>query len=122
MRRLLIQNIRALVSCDGADHVYEGANLYCEDGRIRSIGPQAPEADEVIDGSGLLCYPGLVNAHHHLYQLFSRNLPQVQNLELFDWLTALYEIWKGLNEDTVRLSSMAGMGELLKNEIGRAHV
>ncbi len=115
MRRLLIQNIRALVSCDGADHVYEGANLYCEDGRIRSIGPQAPEADEVIDGSGLLCYPGLVNAHHHLYQLFSRNLPQVQNLELFDWLTALYEIWKGLNEDTVRLSSMAGMGELLKN-------
>ena len=49
MRRLLIQNIRALVSCDGADHVYEGANLYCEDGRIRSIGPQAPEADEVID-------------------------------------------------------------------------
>lgn len=115
MRRLLIQNIRALVSCDGADHVYKGANLYCEDGRIRSIGPQAPEADEVIDGSGLLCYPGLVNAHHHLYQLFSRNLPQVQNLELFDWLTALYEIWKGLNEDTVRLSSMAGMGELLKN-------
>lgn len=115
MRRLLIQNIRALVSCDGEDRVYEGANLYCEDGRVRSIGPQAPEADEIIDGSGMLCYPGLVNAHHHLYQLFSRNLPQVQNLELFDWLTALYEIWKGLNEDTVRLSSMVGMGELLKN-------
>lgn len=115
MRRLLIQNIQALVSCDGADRVYHKVNLYCEDGRIRSIGPQTPEADEVIDGSGMLCYPGLVNAHHHLYQLFSRNLPQVQNLELFDWLTALYEIWKGLNEDTVRLSSLAGMGELLKN-------
>ena len=63
----------------------------------------------------MLCYPGLVNTHHHLYQLFSRNLPQVQNMELFDWLTSLYAIWKGLNEDTVRLSSMVGMGELMKN-------
>ncbi len=115
MRRLLIQNIRALVSCDEQDRVYEFANLYCEDGLIRSIGPDAPEADEVIDGGGMFCYPGLVNAHHHLYQVFSRNLPRVQNLELFDWLTALYEIWKGLNEDAVRLSSLVGMGELLKN-------
>jgi len=115
MRRLLIQNIRALVSCDACDRVYESVNLCCEDGLIRSIGPDAPEADEVIDGSGMFCYPGLVNAHHHLYQIFSRNLPQVQHLELFDWLTALYEIWKGLNEDTVRLSSLVGMGELLKN-------
>ena len=115
MNRLLIRNIRTLVSCDAADHVYENVNVYCEDGLIRSIGPEAPEADRVIDGSGMLCYPGLVNTHHHLYQVFSRNLPEVQNLELFDWLVALYEIWKGLNEDTVRFSSLVGMGELMKN-------
>ena len=42
----------------------------------------------------MLCYPGLINTHHHLYQQFSRNLPQVQNMELFDWLKTLYEIWK----------------------------
>ena len=65
------------------------------------------EYDTVIDGTGMLCYPGLVNAHHHLYQIFSRNLPQVQNMELFDWLTTLYEVWKNLNEDTIRLSSTA---------------
>ena len=62
-----------------------------------------------------MCYPGLINTHHHLYQIFSRNLPQVQNLELFDWLTALYEIWKGLDTEVVRLSSLVGMGELLKH-------
>lgn len=115
MNRLLIKNIRSLVSCDAQDRVFQSVNLYCENGLIRSIGPACPEANEVIDASGMLCYPGLVNTHHHLYQLFSRNLPQVQNLELFDWLTALYEIWKGLNEDTVRLSSMTGIGELMKN-------
>ena len=96
MHRLLIRNIKTLVSCDAEDRVYENVNLYCEDGLIRSIGPEAPAADEVLDASHMLCYPGLVNTHHHLYQVFSRNLPQVQNMELFDWLTTLYEIWKGL--------------------------
>jgi hypothetical protein len=86
MAALLVKNIDALVSCDGDDRVYENVNLYAEDGVIRSIGPETPEADRVIDGRGMLCYPGLVNTHHHLYQVFSRNLPQVQNLELFDWL------------------------------------
>ena len=115
MSTLLVKNLQTLVSCDGQDRVYQRVNLYCVDGLIRSIGPEAPAADRVIDGTGMLCYPGLVNTHHHLYQVFSRNLPQVQNLELFDWLTALYQVWKGLNEDTVRLSSLVGMGELMKN-------
>ena len=104
-----------MVSCDGQDNVYENVNLFCKDGLIEYIGSDAKEADEVIDGSGMLCYPGLINAHHHLYQVFSRNLEQVQNMELFDWLKTLYEIWKNLNEDTVHLSSQVAMGELVKN-------
>jgi cytosine/adenosine deaminase-related metal-dependent hydrolase len=59
-------------------------------------------------------YPGLINTHHHLYQFFTRNLPQVQNMELFDWLKTLYEIWKRIDADTVRLSSLAGMAELMR--------
>ena len=109
MSSLAVNNIRALVSCDGNDTVYENVSLYCEDGLISYIGPQKREADTMIDGSGMLCYPGLVNAHHHLYQVFSRNLEKVQNMELFDWLKTLYEIWKNLNADTVYLSSLTGM-------------
>ena len=115
MGSLAVNNIRALVSCDGNDTVYENVNLFCDDGLIMYIGPDKHEADTVIDGRGMLCYPGLVNAHHHLYQVFSRNLKEVQNMELFDWLRTLYEIWKNLNADTVFLSSLTGMGELMKN-------
>ena len=115
MSSLLIKNIRALVSCDRDDTVYEQVNLYCENGLVSGIGPEPRTADTVIDGSGMFCYPGLVNAHHHLYQVFSRNLEKVQNMELFDWLKTLYEIWKNLNADTVFLSSLTGMGELVKN-------
>ena len=116
MRTLLIRNIQSLVSCDEKDTVYEHADLYAEDGKIAAIGPNLDKkADKIIDGSSMLCYPGLVNTHHHLYQQFSRNLPQVQNMELFDWLKTLYEIWKNLNEEVVYYSSLTGLGELLKH-------
>ncbi|MBE6909472.1 MAG: 8-oxoguanine deaminase [Ruminococcaceae bacterium] len=116
MSTLLIKNIRTLVTCDDNDAVLENVDLYAEDGVIRAVGAALSQtADEVLDASRMLCYPGLVNTHHHLYQVFSRNLPEVQNMELFDWLKTLYEIWKNLDEDVVRLSSLAGMGELMKH-------
>lgn len=116
MASLLIRNLNTIVTCDDGDHVFSNADLYCEDGVIRAIGTQLPQsADTVMDGTHFLCYPGLVNTHHHLYQVFSRNLPQVQNLELFDWLTALYEIWENLDEEAIRMSTLAGCGELLKH-------
>src|SRR5699024_9825484 len=79
------------------------------------IGEQIFEADEIIDGKEMIVYPGLVNTHHHLYQLFTRNLPQVQDLELFDWLGTLYEIWQGLSPKTIEYSSIVGMAELMKH-------
>ncbi len=116
MHSLLIKNIRSLVTCDDEDRILEGADVYCEGGFIRAIGRGLEyEAGECIDGSDMLCFPGLVNTHHHLYQQFSRNLPEVQGFELFDWLRCLYEIWKGLDEELVTLSSLTGMGELMKN-------
>lgn len=115
MPRLLIRNASSIVSCDGRDRVYENSNLLIEDGVVRYIGPEIREAEEIIDAAGHIVYPGLINTHHHLYQIFSRNLPEVQNLELFDWLKALYEIWKNLNPDVVYHSALTGLGELLKS-------
>ena len=116
MSTLLLKNIDAAVTCDGEDRLLEGTDILCADGFIRAMGPGLEaQADEVLDCTGMLCYPGLVNTHHHLYQCFSRNLPQVQSLELFDWLRALYEIWKNLNEESVRFSSLTAMGEMMKH-------
>ncbi len=114
MSSLLIQNAWAVVTCDDQDSLLENASILIRDGVITYMGPEPQTADEVLDASRCVVYPGLVNTHHHLYQTFSRNLPQVQNLELFDWLTALYEIWKNLDGEAVYHSSVVGMGELLK--------
>ncbi|WP_066893698.1 8-oxoguanine deaminase [Clostridium nigeriense] len=113
-KTLFIKKIKALVTCDNKDSLLENINLFIEDGIIKYIGEDTFEADEVIDGKDMYAYPGLINSHHHLFQTFTRNLPQVQNMELFDWLTTLYEIWKGVVSESVRYSSLVGMGELIK--------
>ena len=116
MSTLLIKNIAHLITCDDSDRMLQNVDIYCEGGLIKRIGTALDvTADETLDGSHMLCYPGLVNTHHHLYQVFSRNLPKVQNMELFDWLKTLYEIWKNLDADVIHLSSLTGMGELMKN-------
>ena len=115
MASLFIRNAKYIVTCDKNDRVLENAGLLIENGAITYMGAQEQTADRTIDATGHIVYPGLVNTHHHLYQIFSRNLPQVQNMELFDWLTTLYEIWKNLDEDVVYHSSLVGLAELAKN-------
>lgn len=111
---LFIKNIHDLVTCDGNNRLLQNTNMLIENGEITYIGNDIREADRTLDATGMAVYPGLINTHHHLYQTFTRNLPQVQRLELFPWLKALYEIWQNLDENVMRYSSLTGMGELLK--------
>lgn len=112
--KTLLKNVSTIVTCNDNDEVLRNTDVLLDGACIAQIGRIGAEADEVIDASGLALYPGLINTHHHLYQYFTRNLPPMQGLELFDWLRALYGVWALLNEDTVRLSSLCGMGELMK--------
>ena len=113
---LLLRNVRCVVSCDAADTVYEKVDVYCRDGIIQAIGKDLDVAAErVINCTDMLCYPGLVNTHHHFYQIFSRNLPKTQGLKLFDWLTELYDIWKGLDPEVIELSSKCALALLMKS-------
>ncbi len=112
--KTLIKNVRAAVTCDDSDRVLHGCDVLLDGGKIAALGRFDGTADRVLDGAGMFAYPGLVNTHHHLYQYFTRNLARVQGLPLFPWLTALYELWAKLDENTVLASSLAGMGELLK--------
>ena len=114
MVTVLLKNASAVISCDEENKIYYNADIYIRDGEIISIGTVDLKADKCYDMTGKYIYPGLVNTHHHLYQTFTRNLLKVQKMELFDWLTTLYEIWRGIDEETIYLSSLVGMGELIK--------
>ena len=59
-------------------------------------------------------YPGLVNSHHHLLQAFTRNIPEIQSLQLFDWLMYLYNVWLKVTPDSLYYSLMVAMSEFIK--------
>jgi len=90
--------------------------LLVRDNVIERVGPTSElpqEAERVIDASGMVVLPGLVNTHHHLYQTLTRALPAVQGVELFDWLVTLYPIWAELTAEAVYVSAQIGLAELM---------
>lgn len=113
----LIKNIGYIATMDDADREIRDGWILVDGPAIVSLGSGEPPKDakitEVIDAHGGLAIPGMVNTHHHLYQTFQKNLPRVQDAKLFDWLLGLYEVWRELTCEDVRVSAQLGIGELL---------
>lgn len=115
MSSILIKNIKELITMDEKRNRYQDYDLLIEENKISKIESNIKaEADEVIDGSDYFLFPGLINTHHHFYQTLTRNIGEVQNVELFDWLKTLYPIWANLTEEAVYYSTLLATGELLK--------
>jgi cytosine/adenosine deaminase-related metal-dependent hydrolase len=114
---LVIQGC-AMAAVDEAGTEHADGHIVVDGAWIVAVGPgpAAPDvvadADEVVDGRGCLATPGLVNTHHHLYQWATRGLAQQD--DLFGWLTTLYPVWEGLDEDVVGAAAAAGLGWLAR--------
>jgi cytosine/adenosine deaminase-related metal-dependent hydrolase len=92
---------------------YRSGHVVVEGGRITAVGDgRAPRADGavVVDGTGCLATPGLVNTHHHLYQWLTQG--RAQQSGLFGWLTELYPIWARIEPDQVHAAATAGLAWL----------
>ena len=118
MKRTLIRNARAVVSCDAQDRVYKDSDILIEGPRILKIGKNLDsEGAEIISGEGKFVYPGLVNTHHHFFQTFVRNLMAVDypNITVIQWLDEIYEIFKMITSDAIYYSSLTAFTDLIKH-------
>ena len=99
---------------DDERRILSGTDLLIRDGVIVAIDTgltRAPDA-EVIDVSGCLVTPGLINTHHHLYQTMTRAVPDAQDASLFPWLQTLYPIWSRMVPEDFYCSAQIGLAEL----------
>lgn len=115
--RTLIHDARLLVPMDDARTRIPGGFVLLEDDVVVKVGapplPSGLQADRQIDARGKVVLPGFVNTHHHLPQVLTRNVPRVQESPLFEWLTELYEVWRGWDPAAVDAAARVGLGELL---------
>jgi 8-oxoguanine deaminase len=115
MSTLLVRNARVLVTMDVKRREISNGGLFIRDGWIEQVGDSAilpDNADEIVDLSGHIVLPGLVNAHHHLSQSLDRAYPPSQNASLVNWLKGLYSRWEHMSAEDVSIATEIGLAEL----------
>ena len=111
---ILIKNALAVATMDDRRTVLRDADVHISGDRIAAVGSGLEVAGaRVINAAGRVVIPGMVNTHHHLYQTMFRNVPGIQDAELFPWLKALYPLWRHITPRDVNVSAQVGLGELM---------
>jgi 8-oxoguanine deaminase len=115
-RTLLLRNATLVATMDDVRREVVGGGVYIRGHTIVAVGLPAElpaTADEVIDCSGKVLLPGLVNTHHHFFQTLTRAVPAAQDADLFAWLRALYPLWARLTPEMLNVSASVAMAELM---------
>jgi cytosine/adenosine deaminase-related metal-dependent hydrolase len=95
----------------GAGEVPGGQVWVGPDGRVAG----EPVAGEVLDATGCVVTPGLVNAHHHLLQTAFRTLPGTRGVPMREWLPAMAAAYSsaGVDAELAHAAAAAGLAEAL---------
>ncbi|MEV6432712.1 8-oxoguanine deaminase [Nocardia sp. NPDC051463] len=105
----------AVATVDPAGTEFRRGYVTVHGNRIGAVAAgDAPDFGGVprVDGRGCLLTPGLVNTHHHLYQWITRGL--AADNTLFEWLTTLYPIWAGIDEQALRVAATGALSALAR--------
>ena len=114
MNAILIKIIRAALLDTAPADPHENTDIYIENGVFKPRESAENRKDvRILDGGDCVALPGLVNTHHHFYQVLTRAIPRMADAELFDWLIGHYRIWEWITEEDVYWSSLAAMCELM---------
>ena len=104
----------ATMDADRAEHAT--GHVVVDGSRITAVGAGPAPRDlpdaTYVDGTGCLATPGLVNTHHHLYQWLTRGL--AVDHTLFEWLTTLYPVWAGVDEELLRTGATGALVQLAR--------
>jgi cytosine/adenosine deaminase-related metal-dependent hydrolase len=112
---LVVTGAELLATVDAGRREIAGGWVAVTGGFVSAVGGPGqapPAARKVLDASGCLVTPGLVNTHHHLYQNLTRAYAPALRGDLFTWLTTLYPLWARLDEEAAYVSAYVGLVEL----------
>ncbi len=112
-RRLLVRGGQ-VYDHDGDVHKPKIADILIEDGDIRAVGAGLAVGGEyeVVDASGRLVVPGLINAHYHSHDTLCRGLFEEMPLET--WLLYTLPMGQNRSKEEVRARTLVGALESLR--------
>ena len=115
----LIVSGGTVVTMDGARRVMDDGAIAIKAGRIEAIGRaseigQKYAAREVVNATGKVVVPGLINGHTHVPMTLFRGL--ADDLDLQEWLTKYIfpAEAKNVTEEFVRVGTRLGLAEMIR--------
>jgi 5-methylthioadenosine/S-adenosylhomocysteine deaminase len=114
---LLIHSI-TVVTMDDQMRILNSSAVAIVDGIIVDIGDSVAlqseyEAQQVIDGSGRILYPGFISTHTHLFQTFLKGLGRDKTL--FEWIDAsIFPVLKHFDSQAIHQGALVGLIEALR--------
>ena len=125
MPSVMIKN-GTVITMDRERRVVEHCDIMVEDDRIRWVGcvgdvghvgdagtAGSAGADRVIDATGHIVIPGLIQTHVHLCQALFRGMSD--DMELLDWLRMrTWPLEAAHDEESIYYSALLGIAELLR--------
>jgi cytosine/adenosine deaminase-related metal-dependent hydrolase len=87
-----------------------GGDVAVVDGELAPAATVDPAGAEVVDVSGCIVTPGLVNAHHHLLQSAFRTLPGTRGVRMAEWLSVMGQAYRDASVDPVLDAAAAAVG------------
>jgi 5-methylthioadenosine/S-adenosylhomocysteine deaminase len=109
-----------VVTVDGSRRVIENGGVAIKGGRIVAVDDTADidrqyAAQNVIDASGKVVIPGLINGHTHVPMTLFRGI--ADDLDLQEWLTKYIfpAEAKNVTEDFVRVGTRLGLAEMIRS-------
>lgn len=87
-----------------------GPDIAVSDGVLVEPGMDAAEVAEIVDVSGCVVTPGLVNAHHHLLQSAFRSVPGTRAVRMAEWLRVMAAAYRADAVDAELCGAAASVG------------
>jgi cytosine/adenosine deaminase-related metal-dependent hydrolase len=110
---VVIRSAVAVVTGGGGEggEAVRTSDVVIVDGRVTD-GP-APDGARIVDASGCVVTPGLVNAHHHLLQSAFRTLPGTRGVPMREWLPTMATAYAaaGVDPELAGLAARVGVAE-----------
>lgn len=106
-----------VVTMDESMHVYTDGFVGVTDGKISYVAknppPEAAKPQKIIDATGLVLMPGLINCHTHLPMTILRGY--ADDYDLQTWLTKyMFPKEDRLDDRAVKAASLLGIAECLR--------
>ncbi|PND51836.1 MULTISPECIES: amidohydrolase family protein [Rhodococcus] len=114
-RRVLIRGGYIIPTAPENNDIPEG-DILIEDGLIVAVGPSIEaEADEIVDATGRIVIPGLIDTHRHMWETVLRNM--LPDGDLMDYFQAVLSLGQFFRPEDVYTSNLLGATAALNGGI-----